>query len=35
MSGVLKLIKIEETGNMGGTKFEKCIWKWNEVRVFK
>lgn len=25
MSGILKLVPIEETENMGGNKFEKCI----------
>lgn len=35
MSGVLKLIPIEEVENIGGTEFEECVWKWNEVRVFK
>jgi len=35
MSGVLKLISIEEIENIGGNKLEKCIWKWNEIRVYK
>ena len=35
MSGVLKLMPIEEVENIGGNKFEECIWKWNEARIFK
>ena len=26
MSGVLKLVPIEENENIGGNDFEKCIW---------
>lgn len=33
MAGILKLIPIIE--EMGGNEIEKCIWKWNEIRVYE
>ena len=34
MSGVLRIIPIiEKIEEVGGSSFEKCIWKWNETRI--
>jgi len=33
MAGILKIIPIIE--EVGGEDIEKCIWKWNEIRIFK